>query len=134
MILHDPFFITSRLLPGVRVGDGTISIEYADRPGERGRQRFQYYIDVPPQPRRIEYESDDLTGIGNLQSAMGDLLAFLGAAADSYNYRMRHKDDEPGENEDLFPPDVVKWAARHDDEISILGSEIEESEEDLIEE
>lgn len=133
MRLHPPFIITSRLLPGVQISDGTISIEYSDRPGKQGRDRYKYYIDAPG----IEYENDDLQsggGGGSLQRGMGDLLTFLGAAAESYSYRMRSKRDEPGESEDLFPPEVVKWAATNDDEISMIGMEIEESDKDLIEE
>lgn len=45
-----PLCITSRLLPGVRIGDAEISIEYCGPPTKEGRQHYHWYIDLPPPP------------------------------------------------------------------------------------
>lgn len=60
---------------------------------------------------------------------MSDLLSFLGAAAESYRYR---KCDWANVTEDdnatLFQREVVEWAYQNSDEISMLGSEVDEYE------
>ena len=122
MTLKTPFIITSRLLAGVKVGTATISIE--DRGyTSSGRTRWGYYIDLADR----EHEGNDMTsgvGGGTLQEGMGSLLSFLGAAAESYNYNGME-----GENSDLFPEWVTKWASENSDEISMLQCEIEETPE-----
>ena len=131
MQLKSPFIITSRLLPGIKVNDGTISIEYSGISSDK-RTIYKYYIDIP----EGEFEGNDLksgVGGGNLQSGMESLLSFLNAAAESYNYRMRKGENGRGENEDLFDEKVTEWAANNSDEIGILACEIEEQ-ENLIEE
>lgn len=45
MQLSHPFFIGARLLPAVKIGDTTVSIQYAKRAGRDGRVRYRYYID-----------------------------------------------------------------------------------------
>lgn len=130
MILHAPLIITPRLMAGLQIGGAFISIGNGPRNAE-GRTVYGCFIDLPD---GTEYEVTDLCsgcGGGGIQSGLADLLGFLGAAAESYSYRMRTGRD--GENEDLFPPAVVQWAADNADEISILGMEIEESETDLVE-
>lgn len=75
MILHTPFQITARLLPGVKVGTGWISIEFAG-PTDDGRTRYQYHIDTP----KFEHSASDLksgVGGGSLQDGMVSLLLFL---------------------------------------------------------
>ncbi len=117
--------ITSRLLPGVRVGDATISIAWAKRAGSGGRSRYQYYIDGPG----IEHEGDDLqsgAGGGGLQEGMSSLLAFLGAAAEAYAASMRGRESD---NADLFPAAVNEWAYQNDSEIGSLQFELDENRE-----
>lgn len=126
MELHHPVIITSRLEPGVKVGKAFVSIAYAKRPGERGRTRFRYHIDIG----KKSYTGDDLqSGMGSasLQGGLESLLAYLGAAGESYAYRLRRGGKEKGENEDLFEPKVVEWAYQHSDEISMLQMELEET-------
>lgn len=123
MKLRSPVIITPRLMPGVMVGKAFVSIEYAPRPGREGRTRYRYHIDIG----RRSYSGDDLeSGMGRagLQEGLESLLSFLGAAAESYDYRQRtgHK----GENEHLFKPAVVKWASENSDEISMLQLELVE--------
>lgn len=120
MTLHSPFIITARLLPGVRVGNGFLSIEYAGQTDD-GRTRYRYSIDYGDK----EHTAQDLKsgiGGGSLQEGMGSLLSFLGAAIESYCH-----DGMKGENSDLFPESVLRWASEFSDDISMLQIEIEET-------
>lgn len=126
MTLNAPFIISSRLMAGLTIANGTISLGWSKRPGREGRSRYLYYIDIPAG----EFSGDDMqTGCcgGSLQEGFSSLLAFLGAAAESYSYRTRT--GRTGENEDLFPAPVVEWAYQHSDEIAMLQCEIEEQPE-----
>jgi hypothetical protein len=134
MLLKSPVLITSRLLPGVQLPDGTISITYSRRSGSEGRTRFQWFIDLD---NGAEFEGDDLqSGAmgGNLQSGLESLLSFLGACAESYAYDIRRGGDGTGgDNSDLFPLAVAEWAHQHSDELSMLACELSET-ADLIDE
>lgn len=124
MILRAPFEISSRLLAAVQVGGATISIDMEDRDCE-GRTLYRAWIDLPD---GREFEIDAMkSGCqgGSIQEGMACLLTFLDAAAESRAYS-RHT-GEPGENEDLFAPEVVTWADEHSDAISMLACEIEET-------
>lgn len=128
MNISSPCIITARLLPGIRIGDSFISIDYSKNEHEElHRCRYLYYIDGP----NIEYQGDDISSGCNhsLQSGLASLLSFLGAAAESYAYDMRRGGDgTKGENSDLFPLPVVQWAHMNSDEISMYGLELEEGE------
>ena len=120
MQLQSPVLITSRLLPGVRVGGGTISITYSDREGEGGRTRYRWFVDLD---NGSEFTGDDLqSGCqgGSLQEGLVSLLSFLGAFAEAQRY-------PDSENADLFPSGLAEWATANSDEISMLESEIEET-------
>lgn len=108
MRIARPCFITSRLLPGVKVGDVTISIEYAPEVKQvyAHRAAYRYYLDG----QDFKYSNNDLsTGYANLQYALGVLLGSIADACD------------------LFPPKVEKWALDHSDELSLLANELEET-------
>ena len=123
MKLQSPVEITSRLLPGVRVGGATISIDYSRE--RSGRQAYRWYIDLPD---GSEHTGDDLSsgvGGGSLQSGLESLLSFLSACGESVNYRDRTGRD--GENADLFPAPVAEWAAQNSDELSMLAIELQET-------
>lgn len=131
MKIYNPAFISSRLCAAVKIGDVTISIEYAKRPGNGGRTRYQYYLDCAEN----EYESDDLqSGCqgGNLHGGLESLLSFLGAAGEAYGYQMRT--GRKSENIDLFPDWVNEWAHRNDDELYSLRIAMEEAGMVLIDE
>src|SRR3990167_2996986 len=103
MLIHSPFIITSRLLPGIQIGEGTISIDYSPRPDPEGRTRYRWHVDLPSG----DYSDDDLrsgVGGGSLQEGLASLLSFLGAAGESLKYRERT--GSPGDNEELFPAPV----------------------------
>lgn len=107
MILHDPFFIGPRLLPTLKVGEGTLSLASASWNNER-RLQFGFYLDTPD----FEYFDDRMQsgcgGCGTVE-AFEHFLGFLEAAVESYQYEQRT--GRPGENTDLFPKHVVEWAA-----------------------
>ena len=78
-----------------------------------------------------EHEITDLRsgcGGGGIQEGLGSLLSFLGAAAESCQYRTHKGESEinPDSNEGLFSPAIVDWATENADEISMLQYELEE--------
>jgi hypothetical protein len=117
--ISPPCLITTHLLPGVKVGDGFISIEYWQK--KDNRQYYRYHIDLGS----YEYTATDIsTGCHHsLQQGLSTILTFLSAAAESYRYA-----GSKGENSEIFPLPVVQWAADHADEISLAASELEEGE------
>lgn len=136
--LTHPIIITARLLPGVGVGGGFLSIDSSlSSVTPEGRVKVHYCIDLPGGE---EFEGEDLSlGVGSfheplpklIQSALESLLSFLGAAAESYDYPRRT--GRPGDNGELFPPAVAEWAYQNSDEIGLLQCELEEG-KNLIEE
>jgi hypothetical protein len=122
MKLHTPFAISARLMPALQVGGAWISLNLSGNQSRDGRDIYEAWIDLPD---GTEHEVTDLrSGCqgGTVQEGFESLLCFLGAAAESYRYA-----GGGGENVDLFPLPVVKWAAQHSDEIEMLQVEIEES-------
>jgi len=129
MQLTSPIIITPRLLPGVQIGDVTISIGYAKRQGDDNRTRYQYYID----PIGPEDGFDDLqSGCqgGGLQDGLESLLSFLGACGEAYRYEMSGlKSEDSGQ----FSPAIAEWCYQNSDGLSELAIELEET-TDLIDE
>ncbi len=128
--LDSPVEITSRLMAGVRVGGATISIEYGGVTEDR-RRKYHYFIDLPD---GTEYESDDIAsgvGGGTLQSGLENLLGFLSACGESWNY-VGH-DGERGENADLFTPVVAEWASQNSDELESFEFELRENPKCIVE-
>ena len=108
ILLSDPFIISARLLPALKVGNGTLSLASAAWNDER-RLEFGFYLDTPD----FEYFDDNLqSGCGGCEmvEAFENFLGFLEAAVESYCYEQRHLGAK-GENTDLFPSYVVEWAA-----------------------
>lgn len=127
MILHPPLIITARLMPGVRVAGAFISLGLG--PQKDGRTVYSCFIDLPD---GSEHEITDLQsgrGGGDIQDGIASLLSFLGAAAESRQYRERNGGTEidPDSNEGLFTPAVVDWASANSDDISMLCCELEEA-------
>lgn len=123
MYLKHPFFISSRLLPAVKVGEETLSIDFAGDGGDR-RVRYRVYVDFADGTEFVDESLRSGVGGGTLRDGMSSYLAFLGAAAESYR-------SGTGENADLFPPRVVEWAHQHDSEIEMVRFEIEETKDCL---
>jgi hypothetical protein len=133
--LRDPFKISARLLPSVEINGATLSLGYG-RYTRDGRMQYDVWIDLPD---GTEHQITDLrsgVGGGDLKQGFTSLLSFLGAAAESYQYRVfvkREDTPDPDSNEGLFDPAIVEWAYGCSDEISMLKIEIEESEDLIVE-
>ena len=127
MTLSSPVEISPSLLPGVRIGEAWVSIDYADREGSEGRTRYQWQIVLEGH----EYAGDDLQsgcGGGGLREGLDSLLSFLGAFAESWRYA-----GAEGENADLFPAELAEWAMQNSDEIGMAAMEVEENKECIVE-
>jgi hypothetical protein len=112
MNLKAPFFISSRLLPSVRVADAVIGIEVVGK--DAGRLRYRHTIDFDGR-RKPHVETTIRSGVGNgsVRGGMTALLSFLYAAS------------EGGDMRGEFPPRVEEWAKANADEIGIVLHEIE---------
>lgn len=124
MILKSPVFITSRLLPGVKIGDATISIEYFNRT-QSDQQCYRYYIDLNGHE---EVNEDLYSGAdgGTLQEGLESLLGFLGAFAEAVAYEKCTGTE--AENADLFSIEMADWVIENVDEISMLECMLQEKE------
>lgn len=122
-VLTAPMIITSRLMPGVRVGGVTISIAECDVDDPGGldfRKSWQYFIDG----EGLSYSAQDLDTphFTDVRHAMATLLGFLGADAESY---VRAKGGRPPEDGWLFDQDVAEWAYQCEDELWNLRTDLE---------
>lgn len=138
MQLTSPVITTSRLMPGVAIGESTISIRYAKKPGDEGRTRYQYALDLETDGKRFECIGDDIqSGCqgGSLAKGLVSLLSFMSACGESYGYSIRKGIPlDESENGDLFPADVAKWCYMNQDELVMLSMEIEENPNCIMEE
>lgn len=115
--LEQPLIITGRLLPGVRIGEATVSLD----PGI-----WTYYVDLD---NGITVHGDDFRPgymVGDseseyVRSAMGVFLGFVSAYAESITYA-----GEDGELNDLFPQELAEWAIGNADDIAMTSIELEE--------
>ncbi len=126
MTLHPPCIITSRLLPGIRIGNGTVSIEYHGM--DDGRTCYRVFVDAPTLGADGTHEDTQLrsgVGGGSLQYGLASFLSFL-------SYELEHAqatrcsadpDDEPA----LFPPHVLDWASEYEMEIVDAAMQLEET-------
>lgn len=130
-----PLCISSRLMPGVKINDVTVSIETPI--GDKVR----YYIDGPD----IEYTAKDLRLSPMIFSRYDThesdhlflceifktLLDFLYAAGESYQYHImrnhRTYDDcaNDGENVAMFPEEISMWTYMNSSEIEQLIIELD---------
>jgi hypothetical protein len=110
----------------VSVGNGTVSVESdgpALEPGRLGgyRQRYTYTITA----NGWEYVGNDIySGVGaeiDEPGMLGTLLSFMGACAESREYRTRN--GYGGEHVDLFPEHVGQWCEDYSDDIAMVGWE-----------
>lgn len=130
MIIYPPLCITSRLLPGCRIGEAEISIEYSNIPGKGNRQRYRYFID---NATGYNYRSADLEyapGGGTLQEGLETLFIYLLAFTKAIKYG--EATGRETENMSLFPAELEDWVIENADEINIMESELRDKQ--LIEE
>lgn len=129
MEISSPLCITSRLLPGCRIGGAEISIEYL--PGCWGktldkRQRYHWHIDLSNGSG--EFQGSDLysgAGGGTLQEGLESLLSFLGAFAEDLQ-----SGDTVGAR--MFPAGLAQWAVENADAIVTMELELQEHPNKLI--
>jgi hypothetical protein len=128
-ILTSPVSIAPNLQAGVPVGGGWITCGYSRNAGDFTRTRYRWEIIFPD---GSDCSGDDMQSGsqgGNLTQGLASLLSFLGAAAESRQYRERvgsalFEDS----NEAIFPTNVVDFVCQHSDEIGALAYEIENPE------
>lgn len=151
MELSSPCIITSRLMPGVRIGrmpneipssqekdlannGATISITYAsNQPGSR--TVYSYFIDFDrdiieaetDRAHRFYFGRDLKSGVqgGNLYEGLTSLLGFLGAFAEAVAYE--HRTGRQSENLDLFPSWMKEWAYLFSEEIATASCDLEQN-------
>jgi len=121
MLIQSPLCITSRLMAGFRFDDGSsISIEYDDVPGDEGRTRYHYCIDLPD---GRSHESAKLqSGVGkyNLQYGLASLVDYLRSTA---------WDFEDGDKDEEWEADwIQEWASDHINELDVLALDLSENE------
>lgn len=118
--LNAPLIITSRLRPGIKIGEhSTISISVEDLLLS-GRYIWRYWIDTPD----FEYTQADMESRSCVvQEALKSLIGFLTAAAEAYRYEMNGRKSENG---DLFGPRVMEWAYQNDTELQCALLDLEE--------
>lgn len=122
--MRSPIIITSRLLPGVRIGGAEISIEATGLRESNGKPVWGYHIDLP---NGTQVNGEDLAGWGNATEMLATLAAFLSACGEAVSYS--RATGREAENVDLFPPSVAAWADENSDELSMLTLELEEAQD-----
>jgi len=145
MEISSPLCITSRLLPGCRIGGAEISIEYAghseDIEASKLRQRYRWYIDLGLKwvqelnmASTREFSGDGFysgRGGGTLQEGLESLLGYLGAFAGAYEYQKLSGEEEVY-GAHLFPAELAEWAIENADAITALELELREHSNKLI--
>jgi hypothetical protein len=123
MRLPQPFIISSRLMPALKIGTSTLSLEISGETTRDGRDVYTVYLDLD---NGQEYEITDLkSGCqgGDVLEGFRALLSFLGAAVESRRYR--ESTEREGENEDLFSPAIVDWASDNSMYLECAESDLE---------
>lgn len=117
--LKEPFFISSRLIPSVRVGETVIGIDYSKICPD-GRVQYRYFVDFPNGTTHVGEDLKSGVNGGTLREGMESLLSFLSACGGATRYG--------GENADLFPRKVAEWCYQNHSEIESVRLWIEEIE------
>jgi hypothetical protein len=104
VILYEPFQISARLLPTLKIGNGWLSYD---------RKTYVFYLDTP----EFEYEIHDFRpGCSHgVQDCFEDMMAFFQSAIEEYTYNLREGTEET--DEPLFPDHVTKWLVENENAI-----------------
>ena len=113
--------ITSRLMPGLRIGKAFISIDPTERTDHHGKPIWDWYVDIAGK----EYQGADLAGWDDAEGMLKSLTSFLSAAGEAYDYNPGMEADS---STNLFPEPVCIWAAASQDELSMCSYEEEVTE------
>ncbi len=119
MILYEPFQISARLLPTLKIGNGWLSYD---------RKTYVFYLDTP----EFEYKIHNFRpGCSHgVQDCFKDMMCFFESAIEEYTYNLREGTKKT--NKPLFPEHVTKWLVANDDAICDMDCALDE--EDLINE
>ncbi len=109
MILKPPFFISSSLLPALKIGDSTLSMS---------TKTLTFYLD-----------EHKITGFrpgahSSVQAWFDAMLSFMAAAAEA------QKSVDQGRysyNADLFVPEIMRWCQENASEIAMVQYKLEDS-------
>ena len=114
MKLKNPVFITSRMLPGIQIGNAIVQLEYDGT--DDGRTVYRYTIDLKDEEGETTFSGNDLKsgrGGGSLNEGFSSLLVFLAAFAEG--------------SPNLFPEGLKEWASQHINEIVMAEMEFDEN-------
>jgi hypothetical protein len=109
-----PFFISSRRMPALRVGNGIIHLEKVDWDPE-GRLFARLIIDMPFPMSNTSTIHSGVQGFRSYVEPFAVLLDFLSAAAEAWRR-------ENSDNRNMFPEDVMEWASDNEGEIALCSS------------
>lgn len=128
MELTAPFIITSRLLPGIRIGSTILSFENWGN-GSDGRIKWRVFFDPMREDRKLLKKTVIVDGFAShrwigqdklfLLEQAGSLCSFLGAFVEASRYGPK------SDNWDLFPDVLREWALNYSSEIEMVGFELE---------
>ena len=112
----------------LRAGNLAITVDYADARTDDGRQSYRWAVTILG-PDGGTWTDTDMSGPAcgadpMPREMLGTLLAFLSAALESRSYRERT--GRAGENEDLFPADMLDACGSYSDTLDAARFEIEE--------
>jgi hypothetical protein len=116
----------------LRAGNLAITVDYADTRTPDGRQSYRWAVTILG-PDGGSWTDTDLNGpacgADPMPSEMlGTLLSFLSAALESRSYRERTGGG--GENEDLFPADMLDACDAYRDTLDTARFELEDAEDE----
>lgn len=128
--IKQPLCITPRLLPGCRIGEAWISIEYSE--STLGRQYYRWYIDLDIDNTIGQVFADNqlCSGAngGTLQEGLESLLGFLRAFAEAWANRTYGTNDSMS----LFRAELADWAIENEEEIACLECDLQEHPNEFI--
>lgn len=113
----------------LKINDAKISIRWAiNRTDINGRSVYHYRIKIPGHP--VHFAEDLKSGCmrnATLDEGLENLLSFLGAAGESFDYNVRENKDQsdPDSNASLFPIHISEWASKNSDGISMERMDLE---------
>ncbi len=109
MILKEPFRISARLLPALKIGEGWLSYD---------KETYVFYLDTP----EFEYVDNDFRPgcCHRVQDCFEDMMYFFEAAIEEYTYNLR-EGVQPAYGS-LFPEHVTKWLVANECDICNIGS------------
>lgn len=114
MTLAQPMIITSRLLPGVKIGKDTLSFDYC-----LITKSWKVILDKGEKPFK-SYTQTGLNGtFSDIREVAENWIAFMTACAESVKYY-----GKDGENSDLFSGYFRQWIVKNQSALEYLQFEL----------